>query len=148
MNAPLSIILSIMIFSSCAPTIRPLPALRPGSERILDKNYQLGQKQATFVGQPIVKVKDYVIERYRTNKMRATEDFVMTAGNLTAKVSKGQEYPVRGEATLDDKNFIVVNIPGSSRSLGLGALVDAEGRIYHRLINVQCCYGLYIHRSA
>jgi hypothetical protein len=141
MNRPLCIILSIIAFCGCsqqyAVAVRPLSTLRLGDERVFDKNYQVGQKQAAVVGQPIVKVKDYVIERYRTNKMRATDNFVITGGptgfTITTKGDKGLEYSIRGETTLDGKNFMVVNVPLAGVP-DFGALVDNEGYIYHRSI--------------
>ena len=138
MNGLLCILLSIIAFCGCSQqytvAVRPLSTLRLGEERVFNKNYQVGQKQAAVVGQPIVKVKDYVIERYRTNKMRATDNFELTYGLTTIKGIKGQEYLVGGETTLDDKNFIVVNMPPPYPGGNYGALVDNEGHIYHRVI--------------
>ena len=136
MNRPLCILLSIIAFCGCFQTaaVRPLSTLRLGEERVFDKNYQVGQKQAAVVGQPIVKIKDYVSERYRTDKMRATDNFELTYGFTTIKGFKGQEYSIRGETTLDDKNFIILNMPPPYPGGTHGALVDNGGYISHQVI--------------
>ena len=46
--------------------------------------------QAAYVGQPIVKVKDYQVERYSSGNMLASEDFVISGGPLTVRETKTQ----------------------------------------------------------
>ncbi len=80
----LSIGMLIVLFvSGCAQQIRPSIRAHIGTERVFDKNYEIGQRLAVYVGQPIVKVKDYKVNRFNAKHMRASDDFVISGGIVT-----------------------------------------------------------------
>ncbi len=93
-----------------------------GTSHVLNKNYEVGQKQIVYVGQPIVKVQDYHIEEYESDYMVATSSFhlIYPLGGKTV-VSKGEKYKVRGKVTIDNENYTAV-------LMGVG-LTDIHGRI-------------------
>jgi hypothetical protein len=125
-----------IIISGCTHNIRPATRLYLGSDRVFDKNYELGQKLIAYVGQPIIKVKDYKVDRYRgIIHMRASDDFVIKGGIVTVKGNKNTDYPVRGEITIDGETLVVLSIPGSHLGASFGALIKADGSVYHKALN-------------
>ncbi len=122
------------IFSGCAQHIRPVTRAHLGTERVLYKNYELGQKLAAYVGQPIVKVKDYKVERYKAKHMRVSDDFIISGGYETITGDKNKDYEVIGETTINDKTFTVVNIPDSQFGVHFGVLIKADGTVYNKVL--------------
>jgi hypothetical protein len=104
------------------------------TERIFEKNYKINQMQAVFVGQPIVRVKDYQVERYSSNHMLASEGFVISGGPVTIRGDKNTSYPIRGEITLNSGTYTVLNIPGSRGKLA-GVLIRKDGTVHNKVLN-------------
>uniref|UniRef100_UPI0034DFDA30 hypothetical protein n=1 Tax=Candidatus Thiodubiliella endoseptemdiera TaxID=2738886 RepID=UPI0034DFDA30 len=128
-------LLAVFILSGCVQQIRPSLRTHLGTERIFDKNYNLNQKLVAYVGQPIVKVKDYRVKKFKAKHMKASEDFTISGGLVTIQGDKNTDYRVRGETTIDKKSYTVVNVPGSYRGAGFGVLVKPDGSVHSQLLN-------------
>ncbi len=128
-------VLFVLFISGCAQQIRPSLRSHLGTERVFTKNYEIGQKLAAYVGQPIVKVKDYKVNRFNAKYMRASDDFVISGGIVTITGDKNTDYVVRGETTIDGKTYTVVNLPGGQIGAGFGVLIQPDGGVYSRLLN-------------
>lgn len=126
-------VLSIVFLSACTQPIRPSSKMDLGTEQVFDKNYTIGQKQVAYVGQPILKVKDYKVRRFSSKQMRASDDFVISGGIVTIMGTKNTDYDVAGETTLDGKTYTAVKLPGGQG--GLKALIDADGRVHDKVLN-------------
>lgn len=117
-----------------------VPGHRPKPERVVSRNYVVGERQTARVGDPIIRVRDYSIHRSQPF-MRATDDFVLKADGLVVEGYHDEDYAVRGETTVDGKRFTVVSLPPFKRwpylfkSDGPAALVDKDGTIYNRLMD-------------
>jgi hypothetical protein len=125
--------LALVFFSGCYKNVRPPVSYHLGTERIFQKNYQIGQKQEAYVGQPIVKVKDYQVERHSLNNMLASDDFVVSGGIVTISGNKNTGYPIKGEITLGGEIFIVLDIPGPPKSYGV--LIRKDGTVHNKVLN-------------
>ncbi len=125
------------IFSGCTLQIRPSPRTFIGSERIFDKNYNLNQQLAAYVGQPIIKVKDYKVNKFKAKHMRASDDFVISGGPLTIQGDKNTDYLVQGETTMDGQTYTVINLPGYALGAAhdYGALIGPDGSVNSSLLN-------------
>ncbi len=139
MNKKIAIVgvglLVLLLLSGCAQQIRPYLRTHIGTERIFDKNYEIGQSLAAYVGQPIVKVKDYKVNRFKAKHMRASDNFVISGGIVTISGDKNTDYFVRGETTIDSKTYTVVNLPGSQIGAGFGALIKPNGNVHFKMLN-------------
>lgn len=126
------------LLAGCGQTI--VPAQRPKPERVISRNYVIGERQTVRVGDPIIRVRDYSVHRSEPF-MRATDDFVLKADGLVVEGYRDEDYAVRGETTVDGKRFTVVSLPAFKRwpylfkSDGPAALVDKDGTVYHRLMD-------------
>ncbi|UCF43740.1 MAG: hypothetical protein JSV99_02080 [Planctomycetota bacterium] len=126
----------IVLLVGCGQAIRPGTGEYLGSQRVFERNYELGEKQVAFVGQPVVKVKDCTVDRYQAGYMRATEDFVIKGGLVTIAGDKDTDYEMRGQTTVDGNEFTVVFIPGRVTGTGYGLLIDESGRVYRRVLDL------------
>lgn len=117
----------LLAFVGCAPSMRQsirleeVEVLPP--EHVFRKNYAFGHKQAAFVGEPIVSVKDYFVHRTKTRSMRPTTDFVITSKLTQIQGTTETNYPVRGELTYEDKIYTIADI-----STQYAALIDSSGK--------------------
>ena len=71
------------VFSSCA-SIKPLPPSAVTTERVEKKNYVIGKTQSCYVGDPMVRFKDYVIVKKPAAKVSASNDFTINGGHFAA----------------------------------------------------------------
>jgi hypothetical protein len=103
----------VFFLSGCGQYVRPLTRMKIGTERVFDKNYEVGKIQSVYVGQPVVKVKDYQVNRFSANFMQASDDFLIssTNGDVIVKGTKNTDYPVRGLTTIDNQDFTVLDLP-------------------------------------
>ena len=120
-----------LLVSSCTQHIRPFLRSHIGTERIFDKNYEINQKLAAYVGQPIVKVKDYKVNRFKAKHMRASDDFVMTGGIVVIEGDKNTDYVVRGETTINGNTYSVLKMPSNKA----GILIQEDGRPHTKMLN-------------
>jgi hypothetical protein len=44
-------------------------------------------------------------------------------------------FVVRGETTIDEKPYTVVNVPGSYMGAGFGVLITPDGNVHSQLLN-------------
>lgn len=126
--------LALIVLASCVQQVRPTERAQLGTERVFQKNYKINQMQAAYVGQPIVKVKDYQVERYSSGNMLASEDFVISGGPLTVRGNKNASYPIKGKITLSGEVYTVLNIP-SSRGKLAGVLIRDDGTVHNKILN-------------
>ena len=130
----LIILISLTVLSGCSPLVLPTTTTHLGSKRVFYKNYTLGQKQAAFVGQPLITVKDYMVDSYKDDYMVATDNFVIKGGVITINGDKNTKYRIMGETTIGQETFTVVSLPKSQLDTW-GILVDENGRVYHKVLN-------------
>lgn len=126
--------LTLVVLSSCFQQVKPPARVQLGTQRVFQKNYRINQMQAAYVGQPLIKVKDYQVERYSSNNMLASDDFIISGGPLTIKGDKNTSYPIKGEITLSGEIYTVLNIH-SSRGKLAGVLIRDDGTVHNKILN-------------
>lgn len=107
-------VLLTLVFSTCA-SIKPLPPSAVTTERVEKKNYEIGKTQSCYVGDPMVRFKDYVIVKKPTAKVCASNDFTINGGHFAVSVNysgmKEDTYPILGTVTKDGTINYVVQFP-------------------------------------
>jgi len=93
---------------ACSPRITPLTPSIETKEHLVGKNYEINVKQQVYVGQPIVKVRDYYLIETRTDYVAATNDFKVSSAVLEASGKKGKKLPIIGEVIWDKKRHLSV----------------------------------------
>ena len=93
------LVITVLLFPACSAHINPINKALVGTDHIFQKNYEIGQRQAAYVGQPVIKVKDYKVKQFTTRKMRASDNFVISGGIVTLTGNADTDYEVIGETT-------------------------------------------------
>ncbi len=132
------LIVSLLSLVAGCTIFRPLAEIESeslGTEQVLEKSYTLGVEGTAFVGEAVVQVTEAVIERYRdrARHRRATDDFVMTGGEITLRGEKGVAYPVRAVVTIHRTPFDVIDISETGADT-FSVLVDYEGRLHNKVM--------------
>jgi len=127
-------VFTLAIFlSGCTATVKTTPRTHLGTERIFDKNYTIGQRKTSYVGEAIVKVKDYKVNRYSAKYLKASDNFTVTGGMITISGDTNTEYAVSGETTLNNQSFKVINMHASGIFVGL--LINHDGSVHNKALN-------------
>lgn len=119
---------------ACTQYVRPTSSEYLGTERVFDKNYEIGQKLSAYVGQPIIKVKAYKVDRYKSNYMRASDDFIISGGIVTITGNKNTDYSVIGETTIGKETYTVVR--PSQRRNAVCVLIKNDGSVHNKVLNM------------
>lgn len=124
----------------------------PKERRVAEKNYALGQSKRSYVGDSMVRIRDYTVIETSRPAMVAEKSFTHAGtgvNGMTLNVeftgTAGQEYPVKAESTMDGRRVLILDgVPGKStnpgepvigRPCGFCLMVDAEsGKIVNRVI--------------
>jgi hypothetical protein len=120
----------VTCFLGCTQYVRPTSSEYLGTERVFDKNYEIGQKLSAYVGQPIIKVKAYKVDRYKSNYMRASDDFIISGGIVTITGNKNTDYSVIGETTIGKETYAVV------KRRNIGVLIKSDGSVHNKVLNI------------
>lgn len=88
-------------------------------EHKVDKTYNLNKEKSTYVGDEIVKVKDYYFSVGNEEKVVSQNDFTISGGNVNGtgldvslEGKAGEEYSIEGVITYQNQEVYVVRIPG------------------------------------
>jgi len=100
----------LALLSACA-SVEPMPNRELTSKHILEKNYELGKRKSVYIGEEIVKVKDYKIWKWSLNKVEVLNDFKVTMPFYSHIGSKGDKYQVIGMSKEGNNNIYLIQFP-------------------------------------
>jgi len=125
------LVISTLIFALLGCTKPVEPVKFPNPEWVIEKNYILGRKQAAFVGQPIISIRDYL--KIQEPSMKANVDFSVDCPsiNIHIKGKAGTVYPVKGQINYRNNTYLVLDISVSEEIVGI--LVNSEGKPINKL---------------
>ena len=128
-------LLAFGLFSGCYSTaiIRPYQKSDSLRERIVDKNYIIGQQSDTYIGKPVIKVKDYYVDR-QTGFMQASDDFSISSGLVTIVGYKDKAYKIEGITSVNDVDYIILRTTYGSPPMVYRLLINSEGEVYSKLM--------------
>jgi len=120
-------------------TLRPEPSRSTGSTHEYTKNYSLGANMRAYVGEPIVRFKDYHIQRTAVPYMTPVETFTLSVTERSLPFVKGQKYLVKGSIDFDNQPVSVVLAEDTPQNnygpQHIGALVKEDGRVLNRVVS-------------
>ncbi len=132
------LIFMIVILSGCGRvSVKPVETEQIQHSYL--KNYSLDELKTAYVGQPIVKVRDFYAAYKVTYGMKPSTDFVLTGiyrrtlSDYNVKVlgKKDVSYPA-SSIIFDGIEYSIVNMinEASKNKEEIGILVDKDGKIY------------------
>jgi hypothetical protein len=126
----------LAILAGCA-SVQPLPqnATTSGVQHHVERNYELGKLQQVFVGQPLVRVRDYYEQQTLVSVLKADTTFRMLLPPLIhADVPQGAVCRVVGTTSRNDKTYRLVVLPDPAAS-NLRLLLNDDGTFEGSAIN-------------
>jgi hypothetical protein len=136
------LIVGITLVSGCAKVSRTESddkvsrSVAESDDRVIDRNYELGKERSAYVGEAVVRVKDYRVRTATTTTTwdkdrvvaRASNDFSVRFPPFgpTVKVRAEDIIGIRGTMERDGKTYSLVLLPGAPS--GVALLVDSNGR--------------------
>lgn len=105
---PIILIFIVLFFFACA-TVTPMRPITSNPERIVEKNYEINKLQKVYVGEEIIKVKDYWVTHVTQNKMRCLNDFTLTNSRFfNDSAKKGDTFNVIGTTIHDNRRLYLI----------------------------------------
>jgi hypothetical protein len=134
-----TVIASLILLSSCA-TITPVSKTASTSTHTFVKNYSLGEAKKAYIGEEIIKVKDYYVVKSPIVSARAENDIEVKGGFTSAPMLKGTIYRVVGEMEDNGRKLKIITSPLNNIRIALtetGHYADiAIGHMNQRVIGV------------
>lgn len=122
-----SIGLTWILFSliGCAKPVEimELPPVEP--ERTSVKNYEIGRLQLAYVGDAIIKAKDYWVHHDTKSKIRCLNDFTLQHPFGSHSGARGDTYEITGTIMDEDKKQYLVKFPNMD-NLNFGITETAQ----------------------
>ena len=131
----LFIALALCGLTSCA-SVQPIAsAVVTAPEHKVDRNYELGKSQQVYVGQPLVRVKDYYEQQAQLQVVRADRAFRMLLPPfIHADVTQGAAARVVGTTQRNGKSYRLVVLPDPVAA-ALRLLINDDGSFEGSAIN-------------
>jgi hypothetical protein len=120
----------ITLFFGCA-TIKPMENSKEVVRHIYEKNYNIGINKSSFVGEEVIKVKDYYVINKKLNKIKSNQDFTVSVTGLSYAANKGEVFNILGIIEEDDGLKYVTTFPGMTH---IKFLINSNGTISSRII--------------
>jgi hypothetical protein len=135
MLKPLGAVLSVVLLASCTAQVIPPKLQRSPPELVTETNYAIGAVREAYVGETIVKIRNYRVERGRTGYMIPDQSFDIAVPGPVADLhaEKGERYSWRGSVTEEGALYDIVDVPAGGDKLGILITKDT-GEVTGRLI--------------
>lgn len=103
----------VALVAGCSTTVAPMQTTFSAPQQVIDKNYTIGEAKTAYVGDPVVKVKDYYVKKGTQNRLRASNGFTITGIQENILAQKDQEFNVVGTTRRDGVLCYVTAFPSS-----------------------------------
>lgn len=126
----LFILTFLLLLNACA-SVKPVANSVSQTTHVFEKNYTINADSTTFVGNSIVRVKDYYVTKTESPALTPTATFHITVGNITTELVEKNEYPIRGYVTEDGQEYAMMQIPRDDQ-IRLAIAVDSNGKPFDK----------------
>ncbi len=105
------ILLVAVLFSGCYTTMTNSYPVDLNKEKVQEyKNYKMNTKSVSFVGQPIIRIKNVVMHKYKSIHVIPENDFTMNISGNSFLISKDVTYKVKGHVLKSDEIYKAIAI--------------------------------------
>ena len=113
-----------------------------GTDQVVNKNYELNVKRATYVGESMIKVKDYYLSKFSAKTLSPSVDLTIKYGLTKFAFNAQEQYEIVGETVKNGINFHLINIvPKEPDSFLL--LISEDGEVDGRSLIRNLDLGIY-----
>lgn len=97
------------------------------NETKVSKNYEIGQRQQSYVGQTMVRTQRYKVHATTVGDSAvAMIPIQLKAGIFTWEFAQGEQFNLAGETTIDGRDYLLLRSTAPDRMM-LGLFVDERG---------------------
>lgn len=126
------------ILVGCAIPIKPVQIHYLGSDHVVEKNFEKGVERRSYVGESVIEMKDYYINKYEKDTLKATVDVniyrhhhFLLSPLLIKSCSKGEEVKISGLAQFNEQDYYLISPnPGNGDT---AIVITAAGEVYNQL---------------
>lgn len=128
------LLLLTFLISGCA-SVRPPPPAQRHSEKVFQKSYVIGADAESFVGDSIVKLKDYMLITTALNAVVPTSTFSASIGSQQVEFSPQQKHTVIAYVENEgEQQRLILFQPNSQVMHGsLGLSIRSDGSISKKI---------------
>lgn len=125
--------------ASAASVRAPVPAdLHSSSETrtVNERNYTIGTELSAYVGQPVIRVREYLVQKNQSDRFVSTSDVTLKLRPFggTTTFPAGSELAVRGIVNENGQDYIAVSFPDRNAAV-YPLLVNKEGQFSGLVFN-------------
>lgn len=124
-----AIVVAAIVVAGCVSIAAPPKEQVIGHQQVSSKSYTLGVAAEAFVGNDVIRVKDYSLTRVATDEVEVQDTFTFDGPLFGRSFKAGARYPYAGTATHDGKTYDVMRVEHA------GLMFDADGHIANKLIS-------------
>jgi hypothetical protein len=104
----LMIALTAILLVGCAGSLEPYSyKISPITKDIAEKNYIIGEKRQAYIGDVVVRAKNYQQTIQKTNELEALTSFMIVSNNV-AHFSIGQKFKINGYYDIDGVKYLAI----------------------------------------
>lgn len=119
------------VLTSGCVSVRAVNMAPTKSDHVYEKNYHIGTEKTAYVGEEIVKIKDYYITTQNLSKLRADSDFTLEVfGQNTYRGNKNEQFTILGQSDDELSNYLI-SVPTMPM---IRFCIDKYGAMTDRLI--------------
>ena len=105
---------------------------------IENKNYTVNDKKTVYVGESMIKEKNYFIYEYSSSMMSPLNEYTMQSkSDITFRGDTSSTYEIMGTTIIDDKKYTALyyntHLPRKYESFKL--LIDENNMLYNKVLN-------------
>lgn len=119
------------ILSSCAVPVKPVSSdqLKPTqtTSRTFEKNYSINSELKEYVGNSIIKVKDYYTVKTEYPALSPSAPYKVVLQRQSFEFNVGNEYPITSKLTIDGVDCSLIMVQSSSSGWNIYLAIDPEG---------------------
>ncbi|MEE2567749.1 hypothetical protein [Hyphobacterium marinum] len=130
--------LSMGLVSACASVQYDAGPAFLGSEQHSERNYTINEETSAFVGNPMIRVQDYRIDRFSSSEVEIVNDFYYNGFGINTNFRAGERYRLGGRTILDgeEHQFFVFGM--------YGILFDQSGALQDSVLNLSAYPPVYL----
>lgn len=118
----------VLVLCGCASVAPVQTRTALPDQHVVEKSYSVGEQYSAFVGEPIVRAKDYWVRATESTGMRASNDFTIRFPPFGARqqIRADEDIEVTGTTMRNGVTYTVVKIP-RAEAQAIGLLVNPDG---------------------
>jgi hypothetical protein len=133
--------ISIICLMGCV-SFTPYNSRLLGTNPVFNKDYKLNVQKTTYVGNQMIRVKNYHLSRFSPKTISPNVDLAIRAGSFNYTFYAKDKYEIAGQTVMEKTNYYLIKfIPRNT--FGLLLLISETGEVDGRSLTKNLQLGIY-----